>query len=76
MNIDQAEQATTAICANVDDALAALQHPRTVNGYGVLSSPHDEVSALRSAYEAIGEALHVYAATTWPTLSDYTETNA
>jgi hypothetical protein len=76
MNIDQAEQATRAICGNVESALAALQHPRTVNGYGVLSNPHDEVSALRNAYEAIGEALHVYAATTWPTPSDYTGENA
>lgn len=76
MSIEQAEQATRSICANVDDALAALQHPRTVNGYGVFSSPHDEASALHRAHEAIEEALHVYAATTWPTLSDYTGENA
>lgn len=76
MNILQAEQATRAICDDIESALAALQRPRTVNGYGVFSSPHDEASALRSAYEAIGEALHVYAATTWPTLSDYTGENA
>jgi hypothetical protein len=76
MNIEQAEQATRAICASVETALAALQHPRTVNGYGVFANPYYEVSALHNAYEAIGEALHVYAATSWPTLSDYTETNA
>lgn len=70
---DQAEQATRAICANVESALAALQHPRTVNGYGVFSNPRDEVSALHRAHEAIEEALHVYAATTWPTPSDYME---
>lgn len=64
MNIDQAEQATRAICGNVDAALAALQHPRTVNGYGVFSTPWSEKTALRNAFEAIGEALQIHAATT------------
>lgn len=73
MNTDQAEQATRAICENVETALAALQRPRTVNDYGVFSSPRDEASALHRAHEALEEALHVYAATTWPTPSDYTE---
>ncbi len=76
MNTDQAEQATRAICDNIETALAALQHPRTVNDYGVFSSPRDAASAMHRAHEAIEEALHVYAATTWPTLSDYTEANA
>lgn len=76
MNIEQAEQATRAICDLAQSALDAINHPRTVNGYGVLANPHYEVSALHNAYEAIEEALHVYAATTWPTPSDYTEANA
>lgn len=73
MNIEQAEQATTAICANVESALAALQHPRTVNGYGVLSGPWREKTALSRAYEEIGKALQIHAATSWPTPADYTE---
>lgn len=76
MNIQQAEQATRAICDDIESALAALQHPRTVNDYGVFSSPRDAASALHRAHEAIDEALHVYAATSWPTLSDYAEANA
>jgi hypothetical protein len=67
MTIEQAEQATRSICDDIESALAALQRPRTVNGYGVFSSPHDE---------AIEEALHIYAATTWPNSSDYTGENA
>jgi hypothetical protein len=76
MSIEQAEQATRSICDDIESALAALQRPRTVNGYGVLSEPRDEAAALHRAHEAIEEALHVYAATTWPTLSDYTGENA
>lgn len=76
MTIEQAEQATRSICDDIESALAALQRPRTVNGYGVFSSPHDEASALHRAHEAIEEALHVYAATTWPNSSDYTGENA
>ncbi|WP_395117725.1 hypothetical protein ACFCQI_14190 [Rhodanobacter sp. FW102-FHT14D06] len=76
MNIEHAEQATTAICANVESALAALQRDRTVNGYGVFSAPWCEKTALRNAFEAISAALQTHAATSWPTLSDYTETNA
>lgn len=76
MNTDQAEQATRAICENVETALAALKRPRTVNDYGVLSEPRDEAAALHRAHEAIEEALHVYAATSWPTISDYAEANA
>ncbi|EIL98229.1 hypothetical protein AB7849_11550 [Rhodanobacter sp. 115] len=75
MNIEQAEQATRAICANVESALAALRHPITVNGYGVLVDPRDELTALQRAHEELGEALHVYAATSWPNPSD-TEANA
>jgi hypothetical protein len=76
MSIEQAEQATRSICENVETALAALKRPCTVNDYGVLSEPRDEAAALHRAHEAIEEALHVYAATSWPTLSDYTEANA
>lgn len=76
MNVEQAEQATCAIRASVESAMAALQRPITVNDYGILSSPRDEATSLRDAYGAIEEALHVYAATNWPTDSDYTEANA